>query len=106
MWIRDHREVDLYAYCLMPDHLHLLLKLRTNRWTLGDVIGSLKSFTTERSWQLGHEGALWQDRFHDHILRRSEDGDETAAYILNNPVRKGLVKDRDDYAYSGTPDPM
>jgi putative transposase len=105
-WSRVNRSVKVYAYCLMPDHLHVLLKLGSDRWSLGDVVGSLKSFTTKRSWRLGYEGELWQARFYDHIVRRSEDASRIIEYILENPVRKGLVAEYDEYPYAGRPDPL
>jgi REP element-mobilizing transposase RayT len=125
-WMRTHRRVAIYAYCLMPDHLHVLLQLpgqppqptrpssgrprpaanRDPQAALGAVIGNFKSFTTNRSWKLGHKGQLWQARFYDHIVRRSEDGLAVARYILDNPVRKGLVEDVSMWRWSGTPDPL
>ena len=50
-WLRSHRGVSLYAFCLMPDHLHLLLRLGGGTQTLGLIIGSFKRFTTRQSWQ-------------------------------------------------------
>jgi putative transposase len=105
-WLRSHREVKVYAYCLMPDHLHLLLQMGSEEQTLGYIVGSLKHFTTTRSWGLGFKGELWQARFHDHIVRRSEDGEKMATYIVQNPVRKNLVGDASEYAYAGFPDPL
>jgi len=105
-WLREHRGVRVYAYCLMPDHIHLLLRPGGGGQTVGDLIRSLKRFTTRQSWSLGYEGVLWQSRFYDHILRRSEDGWAIAEYIRQNPVRKGLVAEPDDYPYTGLPDPM
>jgi putative transposase len=105
-WLRANRSVTLYAYCLMPDHLHLMLRVGDRRYPLSEVMRAFKSFTTRQSWKLGYHGALWQARFHDHIVRKSEDGLKIAAYILDNPVRKGLVSDPDAYIWSGTPDPL
>jgi REP element-mobilizing transposase RayT len=126
-WLRKHRGITLYAYCLMPDHLHLLLQLPENeqgtvapapsgrprpaaiadpKLALGTLIGSFKSFTTNRSWKLGRRGLLWQVRYYDHIVRKTEDGRRIAQYIIENPVRKGVVADPDDYPYSGMPDPL
>jgi REP element-mobilizing transposase RayT len=105
-WLRAHRQVSLYAYCLMPDHLHLLLQLGTSDQTLGTVIGALKRYTTRQSWLLGTQGALWQPRFYDHIVRRAEDASQIAANILANPMRTGLVEDEATYPWSGMPDPM
>ena len=96
----------MYPYCLMPDHLHLLLQLGARQWTLGQIMGSLKGFTDKRSRDLGHDGPLWQENLYDHIVRRSEDGHEIARYILNNPMRKDLVETSVQYPYSGSPDPI
>lgn len=118
-WLRSERGIRLYAYCLMPDHLHLLLQLpessdvagasvlrRGSRQTLGSVIATLKGFTNNESWRLGYEGSLWQLNFCDHILRGYESGMRIAEYILANPVRAGLVTKVEDYPWSGTPDPV
>ena len=105
-WLRANRGVILYAYCLMPNHVHLLLQLTRPHYPLGAVMSAFKSFTTRQSWQMGYKGQLWQARFHDHIVRQSEDGSRIAAYIRENPVRKGLVPQPDDYLWSGLPDPL
>jgi len=105
-WLRANRGVKIYAYCLMPDHLHLLIRLGDTGHELGQIIGSLKSFTTKQCWKLGFRGILWQDHFHDHVLRCNEDASSIATYILENPVRKGLVESAELYEWSGTPDPM
>jgi hypothetical protein len=49
---------------------------------------------------------LWQERFYDHVVRRAEDGMMIAQYILDNPVRKGLVPEPESYRWSATPDPL
>ena len=103
-WLRANRGLVIYAYVLMPDHLHLLVRPRRGDRTVGALIGAFKSFTTRQSWDLGHRGALWQPRFYDHVV---DDHDEAIAimrYILENPVRKGLVQMADDYRWSEQPD--
>lgn len=86
----------LGAYCLMPDHLHVLLSPAESGMTLGTVIGRIKGLTTKQSWEYGWTGVLWQQRFHDHIVRKSEGISAVARYINENPDRKGL---RVDYPY-------
>jgi REP element-mobilizing transposase RayT len=105
-WLRASRGMRIYAYCLVPDHLHLLLQLSPGSKVLGDLLGDMKKFTTRQFWTLGHRGYLWQDRFYDHVLRASEDASPIAEYILQNPVRKGLVGDAHLYRWSGLPDAM
>ena len=102
-WLRVNRGVAIYAQCLMPDHLHLFI--RTGR-QLGGSIRALKTYTTRQLQALGRPGKLWQDDYHDHIMRRHEDAAGVARYILQNPVRAGLVEAADEYPWSDRPDPM
>ncbi len=81
------------AYVLMPDHLHWLLQL-TGDQALSRVVRSVKSVSAHR---LG--GALWQRGFHDHALRRDEDIEGIARYIVANPLRAGLVRHIGDYPH-------
>ena len=73
----------------MPDHLHVLLSPDRSGMSLGDLIGRIRGTTTNESWKLGWSGQLWQKRFYDHIVRKSEGVTEVARYIFENPDRKG-----------------
>ncbi len=86
----------LGAYCLMPDHLHILVSPDESGMRLGDLVGRFKGKTTNASWKLGWSGQLWQPRFYDHIVRKSEGIAQVGRYILENPDRKGLP---DDYPF-------
>jgi REP element-mobilizing transposase RayT len=83
----------------MPDHLHLIGQVTDQ--SLLRMLSAFKSFTTTRSWQLGHSGALWQESFHDHGVRKIEDFEAIAWYLLDNPVRAGIVADSEDYPWRG-----
>ncbi|MCC7210600.1 MAG: hypothetical protein IT451_02000 [Candidatus Brocadia sp.] len=48
------------------------------------------------------KGKFWQTSFYDHFLRKEEDVRDTVMYVLNNPVRKGLVAEWREYPYSGS----
>lgn len=89
---------ECYARCLMPDHLHLLASPKQGN--LAQVIGRWKSFTGHLLRNEGLMGACWQRGFYDHALRKEEDVEKAAEYIVNNPVRKGFVKTWGDYPYS------
>jgi len=95
----------LFAYCLMPDHLHLLVTPEGGV-NLSIVLGQYESFVTRSAWGYGIVGALWQRSFHDHILRKQEAAAEVVAYILNNPVRGGLVEQWEDWPWCGMPDAL
>jgi len=90
----------IYTYCFMPDHLHILL--------VGEEKSSLrrfmKTFKQESSFAFKrrHSDFLWQKSYYDRVLRKEETLEEVALYIINNPVRKGLVDDYKSYAFSGS----
>jgi REP element-mobilizing transposase RayT len=86
------------AYCLMPDHLHLLVAPRSGNMV--DLISGWKRFTGTRLKKGGMDGPFWQSGFYDHALRMEEDIEKTAEYVVNNPVRAGLVEKWRDYPYS------
>jgi len=88
----------------MPNHLHLLLAPVEKGLSVSRFIGGFKSKTTRLSWGIGISGKLWQDRFYDRILRKQEDLKTIGQYILDNPVRKGLVSKWQDYKYLGIVD--
>lgn len=91
--------VALDAYCLMPDHGHLLIQVTTGN--LVDVIRDIKSRSTRLWWRHGGRGALWQRSFHDRGLRTPHDYDLAFTYVLENPVRAGLVADWSEYPHLG-----
>ena len=89
------------AYCLMPDHLHLIwMGLRR----ASDQLNAMKFLRTHLEPALGG-GREWQHQPHDHVLREEERRRNAFAsfcfYTLANPVRDELVKKESDWPYSG-----
>ncbi|VVN70669.1 REP-associated tyrosine transposase [Pseudomonas fluorescens] len=84
------------AWVVMPDHLHWLIELKDSPLTF--VMARTKSritFALNRS--IGRDGPLWQHGFHDRAIRREEDLQAVARYIVANPLRAGLVERIGDY---------
>jgi putative transposase len=94
---------SVYAYCFMPDHLHLLVDVPVGT-NLVVFVRHLKQLTTYRLRHMPrhHGKSLWQRRFYDHALRREEQVGEVADYTWGNPVRAGLVNDASLYPHSGS----
>jgi REP element-mobilizing transposase RayT len=90
----------LIAYCLMYDHLHAVIK------GVADVVTwvrALKAATTAEARRRGLASDLWRRRFHDRRLSEFDGSVEDAVnYVLDNPVRAGLVERREQWPYSGT----
>jgi REP element-mobilizing transposase RayT len=100
----------------MPDHLHFVCSLDNskpiNAGARGvvpegvlDHVARFKSFTTRESWKVGLSGKLWQRSSFDRVLSHAHQIDEVIEYVLNNPVRKGLVQRWEDWPYSRIVDP-
>lgn len=92
----------LHAYCLMPDHCHLLTAPNgESPVPLPRFVGAFKSLSTRAYWELGGSGSLWQRHYYDHVVRSDEALSALAEYIVNNPVRRGIVADADQYPFAG-----
>lgn len=95
-------DARVYAFCFMPDHLHLLARTSPDMDFLGFVnyfkqISGLGIRETTRDRR-----PVWQPRFYDHALRSTEGILPAVRYIVANPVRAGLVTNVKDYPYSGS----
>ena len=97
---------QVFTYCLMPDHLHFLVSPCEDGASVLTFTDQYKGKTTNESWRLGWQGKLWQPRYYDHVVRDHEDLALIAQYILENPVRKGLVKYAEDWPWSGQMNPL
>ena len=91
----------LYGYCLMPDRLHVLLSPAESEQALAGWLRNFKSFTTNWYQKHGGKRRLWQESAFDHICRTGETAECVLAYIVENPLRGGLVKDWKDWAWTG-----
>ena len=97
----EQKKILLYAYCVMPDHVHLLMSISKG----GDVIEfvrEIKSLSSKIARQCGYREVIWQRSFYDHFLRKDEDCKVVANYIIHNPVRAGIVEQWNYYPFSGS----
>jgi len=78
------------CFVVMPDHFHWLFKIVDDDAHLSTIVQQVKRQTAYRMKQPGQK--IWQKGFYDHALRREENIEGIARYIVNNPVRGGLVK--------------
>ncbi|HKN60732.1 MAG TPA: transposase [Candidatus Acidoferrales bacterium] len=91
----------IHAYCVMPDHVHLLAFGLDSASDLLLFLKSLKQ-STGYEFKRRFRRDLWQKKFYDHILRSHDTPERVAAYIWMNPVRKGICADPREYPYSGS----
>ena len=91
----------LHAYCVMPDHLHLLLEGLKGSTELLPLLHSFKQ-QTGFAYQSHTRNRLWQRHFYDHVLRKPGDAETIAWYIWLNPVRRNLCVAPQQYPLSGS----
>ena len=91
----------IFAYCFMPDHIHLLMQ-GDGSVSIISLIQRFKSISTLNSRQFGFTGRIYQPRFYDHFLRKADEIEKQAKYILENPIRKRLADTIEEYPLSGS----
>lgn len=93
-------EVKLLCYCLMPNHIHLLVKQEKEQ-PIFKFISSLHTsyakYVNKKHDRVGH---LFQDRFKQVIVENEEQLLHLTRYIHLNPVIGGLVEKPEDFAWS------
>jgi putative transposase len=91
---------DLLMYCVMPEHVHMVIGIADDG-DLMAIIHDFKSFTTNLWRKRTGKRRLWQESFFDHGVRKSERMDDLVAYVVENPIKEGLVTNWRDYPWLG-----
>jgi len=95
---RRHR-CEVIAYCLLPDHLHVLACVTEEG---GDVLSLFKGFKVGAANAAipADLGQLWQRNFWDRHTRNDLDLWRCVRYIMRNPVEEGLCSSPEEWPYS------
>jgi alanyl-tRNA synthetase/REP element-mobilizing transposase RayT len=104
------KRYDLFAVCVMSDHVHVLLQpmLKDSEtqqfFGLDEIFHSIKSFTANEVNKVeGTKGqAVWEEDYHDRLMRSDRDVEEKFHYICSNPWTEGLAGQDEDYAWVWT----
>lgn len=99
-YYRNVLEFQIYGYVIMPNHFHWIIhpgKKATASLIMKKVKGHSSFVINE---YLNQSGSLWQEDYHDHVIRNKLDFEEKINYIHKNPVSTGLVSNMENYKYS------
>jgi len=97
-WCAKYK-VQVWAYCLMPNHVHLVAVPETKE-SLNLAIGEAhRRYTRRVNFREGWRGHLWQGRFSSFILDQNYLLACTR-YVELNPVRAGMVKNPQSWRWS------
>lgn len=92
---------DILAYCLMPDHVHLVATGCEVDSDLRRLMARWKQ-ATGFAWSHLGRGRLWQEGYWDRLARFDEPIAEMERYVRDNPVRAKLVTKAADYPLIGS----
>ncbi|MES2240435.1 MAG: transposase [Bacteroidota bacterium] len=123
-YCQENKGLEIYAYCLMSSHLHLLCKA-TNGFILSDIMRDFKRFTSKkiietiqdepesrREWMLDYfqnaskhlkneqKYKVWQNGYHAEHIYSNKFIRQKLDYIHNNPVKDKIISLPEDYYFS------
>jgi len=124
---RDGKEYDLLAYCIMSNHVHMLIELDekdasnvlrasarrgtmeqrrtevrpTSTYALTAILRMIKGSTArECNKLLARTGSFWHHESYDHVVRNSGELEKILWYVIQNPVKAGLCNDWQDWKWT------
>jgi len=96
----DGQHYHLVAWCIMPNHVHVLIRVLNE--SLSKIVQSWKSYTAHQANKLlGRTGQFWAQDYFDRYIRDEKHFEATVAYILQNPVKAGLVNVSEEWPWCG-----
>jgi putative transposase len=107
--VKTHHAFEIDAMVVMPDHLHLLMTLRSDDANFSMRIDAIKSTFSRTLPKIEHvrasrvakrERGIWQRRFWEHLIRDDRDFSNHVDYIHINPVKHGYVQHAVDWPHS------
>ena len=107
----DKNRYDLYAFCIMPNHGHLLFdsltadqgkhKGKSAKYPVTETLRLLKGGSARAcNLQLNRSGHFWHHESYDHYVRDDQEMERIVKYILHNPVKAGLVREWTDWKFT------
>lgn len=96
----DNKLVEIFCYCLMPNHFHLLIKQLKNKGISIFLSQISNSYTKYFNTKYSRVGSLLQGTFKSVFVESDEQFTHLSRYIHINPVVSGLVEKLEQYPWS------
>lgn len=100
-----HRHADIYAWVIMPDHIHMLFGREKPINDLDKFVGRIKRWINKAMEARGLHTLNWRDHYQRYDVDVST-LEHAREHILRNPERGALVKDYRTYEWHGSPDAL
>ncbi len=115
LYAHTHRQYQLFAACVMPDHVHLLFEPQIKDQdkdgnpvfhSLGEILHGIKSTTAHKINKAAMVTGVhvWEEESFDRLMRGDADLEEKFHYICRNPWDNGVVPLTENYRWLWTPD--
>jgi len=98
--LRGQNRFSLLSFCIMPDHLHLLL-IPGKEQNISTIMQSIKRGSSRIiNQKFNSKGKIWEPRFFDTVPRDEKELLNEIEYIHSNPVKAKLVEAPEEYLFS------
>ena len=104
---RDKKEYDLHCFCIMPNHVHMVFEIGDENvgriadstprngvsgYRVTKILQDMKKYAAKESNKiLNRSGQFWHNESYDHVIRNSIEFGNIVNYVIQNPVKAGLV---------------
>jgi REP element-mobilizing transposase RayT len=96
----DGKRYELLSYCLMPNHVHLLIYVERFIKPLYRIMQSIKRHSSRESNKIiNRTGAFWHEENFDHIVRSGSELERIINYMMTNPLKAGLVNNANEWKW-------
>ncbi len=103
----DGTRLTLHGAVMMPDHVHLIFTPLYNGdilHSVAEIMQGIKGTSAHRiNRLLSRSGQVWQHESFDRVLRREESIHAKVEYMIQNPMRAGLVQSAMEYRWLWVP---
>ncbi len=106
----NNKRYTLVGYCIMPNHVHLVIDIggytsevykNKTSYPLSRIMETLKGYTSKAVNRiLLRTGHFWQKESYDHVVRDGNELNRIILYVLNNPVKAGLVQTPEEWKWT------
>lgn len=97
-------------YCMMPNHVRIVIDIgdypvaqfqNKPSYRLSRIMETLKGYTAKSANKiLLRTGRFWQKESYDHVVRSGNELNRIIQYVMNNPVKSGLVKTPEEWKWT------
>jgi REP element-mobilizing transposase RayT len=99
-YLNEYPQMLLHAYCLMPNHFHLLLRASDKPKDISEFMHRfMTSYVKYYNRRYNHIGHLFQDRYQTKHINELEGIFKVYDYIKSNPLEAGLVEYPENYKW-------